>query len=63
MLTRATVVRNNLPFKDQVSSNSVRRQLRDLSNKIGLVLRPVFVSKKLEQDLKAKEAKPSIVNQ
>ena len=31
--------------------------MRDLSNKIGLV------SKKLEQDLKPKEAKPSIVNQ
>ena len=34
-----------------------------LSNKIGLALQPVFVSKKLEQDLKPKEAKPSIVNQ
>ena len=33
-----------------------------LSNKIGLALQPVFVSKKLEQDLKPKEAKPSIVN-
>ena len=28
-----------------------------------LALQPVFVSKKLEQDLKPKEAKPSIVNQ
>ena len=56
-------VRINLPFKDQVSANSVRRQLRDLSNKIGLALQPVFVSKKLEQDLKPREAKPSIVNQ
>ena len=52
-----------LPFKDQVSANSVRRQLHDLGNKIGLALQPVFVSKKLEQDLKSKEAKPSIVNQ
>ena len=57
------IVRINLPFKDQVSANSVRRQLRDLSNKIGLALQPVFVSKKLEQHLKPKEAKPSIVNQ
>ena len=57
------IVRINLPFKDQVSANSVRRQLRDLSNKIGLALQPVFVRKKLEEDLKPKEAKPSIVNQ
>ena len=60
---KSNIVRINLPFKDQVSANSVRRQLRDLSNKIGLALQPVFVSKKLEQDLKPKEAKPSIVNQ
>ena len=37
--------------------------MRDLSNKIGVALQPVFVSKKLEQDLKPREAKPSIVNQ
>ena len=59
----SNIVRINLPFKDQVSANSVRRQLRDLSNKIGLALQPVFVRKKLEEDLKLKEAKPSIVNQ
>ena len=46
------IVRINLLFKDQVSANAVRRQLRDLSNKIGPTLQPVFVSKKLEQDLK-----------
>ena len=40
-----------------------KNSLRDLSNKIGLALQPVFVSKKFEQDLKPKEAKPSIVNQ
>ena len=45
-------------FKDEVSANSVRRQLRDLSNKVALALQPVFVSKKLEQaDVKPK--KPS----
>ena len=59
----SNIIRINLPFKDQVSANSVQRQLRDLSNKISLPLQPVFVSKKLEQDLKAREAKPSIVNQ
>ena len=48
----SNIVRINLPFKDQVSANSVRRQLRDLSNKVGLALQPAFVSKKLKQDLK-----------
>ncbi len=42
----------SLPFKDQTSANAVRRQMRDLSHKIGTSLRPVFISKKLEQDLK-----------
>ena len=28
----SNILRINLPFKDQVSANSVRRQLRDLSN-------------------------------
>ena len=37
--------------------------MRDLSHKIGPTLQPVFISKKLEHDLKPKEARPSIVNQ
>ena len=60
---KSNIVRISLPFKDQVSVNAVRRQLRDLSHKIGPTLQPVFMSKKLEQDLKPKEAKPSILNQ
>ena len=40
----------------------VLKQLRDLSHKIGLTLQPVFMSKKLGQDLKPKEIKPPIVN-
>ena len=56
------IVRISLPFKDQVAANAVCKQLRDLSHKIGPTLQPVFVSKKLGQDLKAKETKPSIVN-
>ena len=55
-------VRISLPFKDQVAANAVRKQLRDLSHKIGPTLQPVFVSKKLGQDLRPKEIKPSIVN-
>ena len=66
-----TVVRNNddsstvrisLPFKDQMAANAIRKRLCDLSHKIGTTLQPVFVSKKLGQDLKLKEIKPSIVN-
>ena len=46
------------PFKDRTSTNAVRRQLHDLSHKIGrTTLQPVFVSKNLEQDLKPKEIK------
>ena len=51
-----------LSFKDQIAANAVRRQLRDLSRKICVTLQPIFMSKKLEQDLKPKEVKASIVN-
>ena len=50
-------------MRRQNASMLVRRQLRDLDSKIGVILQPIFVSKKLEQDLKAKEIKPSIVSQ
>ena len=55
-------IRIVFPFKDQIAANAVRRQLRDLSNKIAFTLQPIFVSKKLEQDIKPKEIKPSIVS-
>ena len=37
--------------------------MSDLSHKIGITLQPVFVSRKLKQDRKPREMKPSIVNQ
>ncbi|CAH3134638.1 unnamed protein product [Porites lobata] len=49
----SSTVRISIPFKDQVAANAVRKQLRDLSHKIGPTLQLVFVSK---------EIKPSIVN-
>ena len=55
--------RVSIPFKDQVSANTVKRQKRDLSSKIGIDVQPIYTSKKLEQDLKLKEIKPRIVNQ
>ena len=56
-------LRVSIPFKDQVSANMVKKQMRDLSSKIGIDVQPIYTSKKLEQDLKLKEIKPRIVNQ
>ena len=53
------MIRIVLPLRDQIAA----RQLHDLSNKIAITLQPIFVSKKLEQDLKPEEIKLSIVNQ
>ena len=57
-----STVKISLPFKDQVAADAVRKQSRDLSHKILPELQPIFVSKKLGQDPKPKEIKPSIVN-
>ena len=56
-------VRIILPFKDRSSTDIVRRQLQDLSNKIHTTVSPVFVSQKIERDLKMREAKLPLVNQ
>ena len=53
---------HSLPFKDQTSANIVKRQMRDLSDKIGITLQPVLLGRKLEQNLKLREIKPLIVN-
>ncbi|XP_028397232.1 uncharacterized protein LOC114521043 [Dendronephthya gigantea] len=55
----AETLRVSIPFKDQVSANTVKRQMRDLSSKIGIDVQPVYTSK----NLKLKEIKPRIVNQ
>ena len=51
-----------LPFKDQHSANSVKREMQNLSAKIGLQIKPVFQSKKISQVLAPKEKKPPIFN-
>ena len=51
-----------LPFKDQQSANSVKRQMQILSANIGFQIKPVFQSKKIGQILALKETKPPIVN-
>ncbi|XP_015770330.1 PREDICTED: uncharacterized protein LOC107348781 [Acropora digitifera] len=60
---RLDPIRVVLPFKDQASADIVRAQLKDLSHKIQTTVQPVFVSQKIERDLKLREAKPPIVNQ
>ena len=52
-----------LPFKDQSSANYVKQQLSNLSSKLNVTVQPVFVSPKLEQQVKPHELKPPIVNQ
>ena len=52
-----------LPFRDQISADIVRKQLKDLSLKVHTTIQPVFVSRKIEQELNVKETKPPIVNQ
>ena len=46
-----------------IAGNAVQRQLLHLSNKVSPTLKPIFVRKKLEQDLKPNEIKPRTVNQ
>ena len=51
-----------LPFKDQQSANSVKKQMQFLSANIGVQTKPVFQSRKIGQILALKEKKPPIVN-
>ena len=48
-------VRVILPFRDQISADIVRKQLKDLSLKVHTTIQPVFVSRKIEQELHVKE--------
>ena len=51
-----------LPFKDQQSANSVKKQMQILSANIGVQIKPVFQTKKIGEILALKEKKPPIVN-
>ena len=51
-----------LPFKDQKSANSVKKQMQILSANIGVQIKPVFQTRKIGQILAPKEKKPPIVN-
>ena len=41
----------------------MKKRLTDLSSKIKTTIQPMFVSRKLNQDLKVREVKPATVNQ
>ena len=56
-------VRILLPFKDQKSADVLRKQLNNLSNRIGTPLQPIYTSRKLGDALGVKEQKPSLINQ
>ena len=56
-------VRIVLPFKEQKSADSVRKQLKDLGKLLNIDLCPVFISRKVGQDLKHKEIKPALINE
>lgn len=58
-----SIVRVVIPFKDQESANYVKKELKNLSMKVQTTVQPVFVSRKVSQDLKVREIKPQIVNQ
>ena len=46
------IVREVIPFKDQESANYVKKELKNLSIKVQTIVQPVFVSRKIGQDLK-----------
>ena len=50
-------------FQKEKSADSVCKQLSNLGKKIVRVLQPVFTSRKIPEDLKVTETKPSLVNQ
>ena len=52
-----------LNFKDQISADIVKEELKDLSLKVNITIQPVFAGRKIEQELNVKEAKPPIVNE
>ena len=49
------IVRVVIPFKDQESANYVKKELKNLSIKVQTTVQPVFVSRKIGQDLKVLE--------
>ena len=59
-MTRFRVV---LPFKDQISADIVKEELKNLSLKVNTTTQPLFASRKIEQELNVTEANPPIANE
>ena len=53
----------SIPFISQSAADSTRRQLQDLSSKIGVSIKPIFTSKKIGEIIKTREPKPKIINE
>jgi len=60
--TETNVTRFVIPFKDQRSADSVKRQLCQLSVKVKVPICPVFTSRKIKENFGAGEVKPDIVS-
>ena len=52
-----------LPFKDLMTAGVLRKQLNNLSDRIGTPQQPIYTSRKLDDALSVKEQKPSLINQ
>jgi len=52
-----------LPFKDEVLADIIKKQLKDLSLTVQTTIQPVFVSRKLDQELKVQETKLLFIKQ
>ena len=54
-------IRVIIPFKDQVSASVVKKRLTDLSSKIKTTIQPVFISRKLNEEVE-KSSQPLLTN-
>ena len=61
-LSEGNIVRVILPFKDQRSADSIRKQLKDLGNNIGNPTQMVFTSPKIGEQLQIQERKPPVIS-
>ena len=50
-------------WREKISAGIVTEQLKDLSLKVNTTIQPVFASRKIEQELNVKKAKPPIVKE
>ena len=61
--TTENTIRVVIPFKDQVSANIVKTQLKDLSVKLQVNVQPVFTSRKIAHEFPTNEPKPQLIDQ